>query len=128
MICPGATLTKGFSGGKGAGPTPSISELLVWHCRQLHGYEPAYSSQALLELLKNHLHKQVSFALIPITNSVPVEKQVNYDWIEGARSEYGLQRFTLHDQSIMSIEDVIKEKIYSNKKLHFRLSLAGHAI
>ena len=128
VICPGATLTKGCSGGKGAGPTPSISELLVWHCRQLRGHEPAYSSEALLELLENHLQKQVSVALIPVANSVPVEKQVNYDWIEGARSEYGLQRFTLHDQSIMSTEDVLKEDIDSNKKLHFRPPVAGRAI
>ena len=67
LICPGAALTQNYK--RSGSITPSILELLSWHCLHICGHCPGgvpYSNPAVITMLKDNLEKKVNVALIPI--------------------------------------------------------------
>ena len=128
LICPGAALTQNYK--RTGSITPSILELLSWHCLHICGHCPGrvpYSNPAVITMLKDNLEKKV--ALIPIEDSIPEDRQVHYDWIGNARAAYSLDLWELADQRIMTLEPIIPNRLYNNKdKLHFQAASAEAAI
>ena len=68
LVCPGASLTQSYK--RQGGITPSLLELLPWHCLHIHGLcpgnHPPYASPAVIQMLKDNMDRKVNVALIPL--------------------------------------------------------------
>ena len=113
--------------------TPSLLELLSWHCLHIHGLcpgsRPPCASPAVIQMLKDNMDRKVSVALIPLGSSIPESRQQHYDWLSRAREAYSLGLWELAQQTILSLESGVSGPLYDSKdKLHFRAQVAEEAI
>ena len=115
LVCPGASLTQSYR--RQGGITPSLLELLWWHCLRIHGLcpgnHPPYASPAVIQMLKDNMDRKINVALIPLGSSVPVSRQQHYDWLCQARDAYSLGHWKLTQQTILSLESGLSGPLYA---------------
>ena len=116
-ICPGASLTQNYK--RQGEVTPSLLELLSWHCLHIHGLcpgrRPPYASPAVIQMLKDNMDRKVNVALICLGSSIPVSRQQHYDWLSRAREAYSLGPWELAGQTILFLESGVSGPLYDSR-------------
>ena len=123
LSCPGAALNISCS------TVPSILELLHWQFSILKGFQAAFQSRQVADMLATHLDDPLNIRFIPLSRSLLPERQKNYDFLMEGRVQYGFSHLNLEQQEIMNLQQSSSIDILYNKRdCHFRPQVADTAI